>query len=280
MIATEALAALGAELTLARAADPGPPDVVTALQAVSAAAALPDLAGLPEPQRDMVIGLVRMVIRQAADLVDEPTRAPGWSFTDPDILQGWGRGSMVVPSALAAAPELGDVRSFLDVGAGVGLLAIAAAGVWPDASIVGIDVWEPSLERAAENVRRAGLEERVAIRNQDVVDIADVDAYDCVWFPTFFVDATVLDAAVPRLYRALRPGGWLVLGRMAAPPDPLAEAVTTLRIVRSGGTPFDGKQLVTALEAAGCTAVRTLPRVGPAPLEYVIGQRPVGEDPA
>lgn len=28
------------------------------------------------------------------------------------------------------------------------------------------------------------------------------------------------------------------------------------------------------LEDAGCVSVRTLPRLGPAPLEYVIGQRP------
>jgi hypothetical protein len=64
---------------------------------------------------------------------------------------------------------------------------------------------------------------------------------------------------MPRLYRALRPGGWLVLGRMASPPDPLAQAVTTLRIIRVGGADFDAKRLVAALEAVGCTAVRVVP---------------------
>jgi len=38
----------------------------------------------------------------------------------------------------------------------------------------------------------------------------------------------------PRLVRSLRPGGWLVLGRMAFPPGPLAEATTALRIIRAG----------------------------------------------
>ena len=122
--------------------------------------------------------------------------------------------------------ELAGVRSFLDVGSGIGLLAIAAAGVWPQAAIVGIDVWGPSLE-----------------------------------------------AAMPRLYRALRPGGWLVLGRMAPPPDPLAQAVSTLRTIRGGGADFDAKRLAAALEAAGCTAVRAVPRQGPAPLDYIIGRR-------
>ena len=94
-----------------------------------------------------------------------------------------------------------------------------------------------------------------------------------VWFPTFFVTEIVLEAAVPRLVRSLRKGGWLVLGRMAPPPDQLAEAVTTLRTVRGGGADLDAKRLTAALADAGCASIRTLPRSGPAPLEYIVGQR-------
>jgi SAM-dependent methyltransferase len=274
LTATEALAAVGAELTLKQAPEPGHPAVVGALQAVSAAGGLSGLDELTVPQRQMVTGLIRMALHQASDLLENPERPPGWTFTDPAILQGWGRGSAMVPGALAAAvPELAGVRSFLDVGSGVGLLAIAAASVWPEATVVGIDVWGPSLEAAAGNVRAAGLGDRITIRDQDVVALDDSDAYDCAWFPTFFVTEPTLEAAMPRLYRALRRGGWLVLGRMASPPDPLAQAVNTLRTIRSGGADFDAKRLVTALEAVGCTAVRVVPRQGPAPMEYVIGRR-------
>jgi SAM-dependent methyltransferase len=274
LTATEALAAVGAELTLKQAPEPGHPAVAGALQAVSAAAGLTGLDELTGPQRQMVTGLIRLGLRQASDLLEDPGRPPGWTFTDPAILQGWGRGSAVVPGALAAAvPELAGVRSFLDVGSGIGLLAVAAAGVWPQATVVGIDVWGPSLEAAAANVRAAGLGDRITIRDQDVAALDDADAYDCAWFPTFFVTEPVLEAAMPRLYRALRPGGWLVLGRMASPPDPLAQAVTTLRLIRGGGADFDAKRLVAALEAVGCTAVRVVPRQGPAPMEYVIGRR-------
>jgi SAM-dependent methyltransferase len=276
MVATEALAAQGAELTLAQAGEPGNPDVARALRAVSAAADLPGADQLAPPQREMAAGLIRMCLRQAQDLVDDPGRAPGWTFTDPDILAGWGRGSMMVPGALASAPELTGIRSFLDVGTGVGLLAIAAARTWPEASVTGIDVWEPALRIAAENISNAGLGDRVAVRRQDVAELADEGSYDCVWFPTFFVAGPVLDAAVPRLVRSLRPGGWLVLGRMAPPPDPLAEAVSALRTIRGGGGDFDAKRLAAALEDAGCAAVRALPRSGPAVLEYIIGQRPAG----
>jgi SAM-dependent methyltransferase len=274
LTATEALAAIGAELTLKQAPEPGHPAVARAIQAVSAAAGLTGLDELTGPQRQMVTGLIRLGLHQASDLLEDPGRPPGWTFTDPAILQGWGRGSAVVPGALAAAvPELAGVRSFLDVGSGIGPLAVAAAGVWPQATVVGIDVWGPSLEAAAANVRAAGLGDRITIRDQDVAALDDAYAYDCAWFPTFFVTEPVLEAAMPRLYRALRPGGWLVLGRMASPPDPLAQAVTTLRLIRGGGADFDARRLAAALEAVGCMAVRVVPRQGPAPMEYVIGQR-------
>ncbi|HET7014494.1 MAG TPA: class I SAM-dependent methyltransferase [Streptosporangiaceae bacterium] len=274
MTATEALAAVGAELTLAQSGEPSDPEVSAALQAVSLTAGLPDLAQLPPPQRELVAGLVRMCLRQAQELVDDPGRAPGWTFTDPDILGGWGRGSMMVPAALAArVPELDGTTSFLDIGTGVGLLAIAAARTWPGATITGLDTWDPALTIAAGNIKNAGLGDRITLRHQDVATLDDRDIYDCVWFPTFFIAEAVLDAAVPRLVRSLRPGGTLVLGRMAPPPDPLAQAVGTLRTIRGGGADYEPERLASALAAEGCVSIRTLPRSGPAPLEYVIGQR-------
>ncbi len=145
------------------------PEVQPALRAVSAAADLSGVDQLAPPQREMVAGLIRMCLRQAQGLVDDPGRAPGWTFTDPDILAGWGRGSMMVPGALASAPELTGIRSFLDVGTGIGLLAIAAARTWPEAR-----------------------------------------------------SPASMSGACPAASRSLRPGGWLVLGRMMPPPDPLA----------------------------------------------------------
>jgi SAM-dependent methyltransferase len=274
LVATEALAAVGAELALSSAQGPVDPTVREALRAVPAAAGLGDLGELAPPQRDMVASMVRMALRQAQDLLDDPGRAPGWTFTDPDILAGWGRGSMLVPSAIVGqVPELAQVRSFLDVGTGIGLLAVGAARTWPDATITGIDIWPPALRMAEENIRAAGLADRIMLREQDVTALDDESAYDCIWVPTFFVTEPVLTAAAARLVRSLRVGGWLVLGRMAPPADPLAEAVTTLRTIRAGGSDFDPKQLASVLDDAGCAPVRVVPRQGPAPLEFVIGQR-------
>jgi hypothetical protein len=74
--------------------------------------------------------------------------------------------------------------------------------------------------------------------------------------------------------RAGLPGGWLVLGRMAPPPDPVAQAASALRTIRGGGADFAAPRLASALEAAGCASVGALPRTGPAPMEFIVGQRP------
>jgi len=57
---------------------------------------------------------------------------------------------------------------------------------------------------------------------------------------------------------------------------PSTVSAFALRTIRGGGAEFDIKRLITSLETAGCTAIRVLPRHGPTPLEYVIGQRPAG----
>jgi precorrin-6B methylase 2 len=271
----EAAAAVAADITLKQTGEDAPPEIVAALRAVSDAAGLGDAVDeLPPPQQAIVATLVRLYLTQSLDLLDAPARAAGWTFTDPVILDGWGRGSSIVPSVIASVPGLGDVERFLDVGTGVGLLAVAAANVWPTAAIVGIDVWEPSLERARANVAAAGLEDRITLRNQDVLAIDDVDQYDCVWLPTFFFTEAQLTEIVPRLTTASRPGGRLVLGTFASPPAPLAAAVSTLRTIRGGGIEIDAKRAAELVEQGGCTAVETVRRPG-IPMEFTIGQTAV-----
>ncbi|MGZ4125398.1 MAG: SAM-dependent methyltransferase [Actinomycetota bacterium] len=274
LTATEALAAFGADLRL-REHGSAPPEIEAALDRVRDVAGLGDLAEIPAPQRAMIVGLVRLYLHQALDLLEHPGRAPGWSFTEPAILDGWGRGSAMVPALIASAhPELTSLTTFLDVGTGVGLLAVAAATVWPEARIVGIDTWQPSLDRAAANVAGAGLTDRITIRARSLAELDDVDTFDCVWLPSFFLGPDDLDAGVAIARRALRPGGWIVLGRNRPMPDPLSEAVATLRTVRNGGSVIDTADAVRLLDAAGCTDTHAAPSAGPVPLELVLGRRP------
>jgi predicted O-methyltransferase YrrM len=275
LVATDALAAIGAELTLQTSGEAGDPGIESALAAVSTAAGLPGLESLEAPHQAMVLNLIRLFFAQANDLLREPARPPGWTFTDPLVLEGMGRGSMMIPSVLAAAPELESVTSLLDVGVGVGWLAVSATNVWADASVVGIDVWEPALERARANVRAAGLEDRITLRNQDITALDDVDAYDCAWVPTFFIPDEALVKGLANIVNAVHPGGWIVLGRFESPPDPLAEATMTLRTIRSGGCVLDNSRATELLQDAGCTSIRVLERSVSLPIGFVIGRRPL-----
>jgi methyltransferase family protein len=275
LVGMQALAALGAGLELRLSQTDAPPEVAAQLRAVETAMGLDDLDDIPPPQQAIALGLIRTYVAHAVELLDDPAREPGWTYTEPTILDGWGRASTMVPAMIKTAPELQHVESFLDVGTGVGLLAVAAASIWPDATVTGIDVWGPSLDRARANVKEAALDERITLRNQDVRDLDDVDAFDCAWVPTFFLPSAALRAALPRVVAAVRPGGWIVLGRLDAPPDPLARATHGFATVRDGGGELASEHAIELLAAEGCCEVRVLPRPGSVPLELVIGQRPL-----
>lgn len=272
-LTAEALGALAAHAAIvgSNRADAG---VVERLRTVAAAAGLPDLGTLEPPQCAMLAALARSALKQALDLVEDPERAPGWVYTDPGVLDGWGRGSSAVPGMIASvAPEIGEVRSLLDVGTGVGLLAVGAANVWPEADIVGIDTWEPALERARMHVKEAELGDRVELRKQSAADLDDVARYDCVWVPTFFLTAEELAAAMPRFVRALKAGGWLVLGRFLPIPDPVAHAMLDLRTYRFGGHLLDETTSIELMTAAGATSVRVAAAPPPVAMSFTIGQK-------
>jgi SAM-dependent methyltransferase len=273
-VAADTLAAIGARLTLGEGGPEADPNVSAALDEVLDAAGVADLGALQPPQRAAALTLSRLLLAQATDLAREPRRPAGWAATDPLILDGYGRLSMMIPGLVAgAAPELAGVRSFLDVGTGVGLLAVAAAGVWPDADVVGVDVWEPSLERARANIAEAGLAERVTVREQDAAELADVEAFDCTWLPTFFFRPEQVEAIARAVLRATRPGGWIVLGYTTKICERLPRAASRLHTVRGGGEDLSGADAESVLKATGWTAVRTLERRWPMPVDFVIGQR-------
>ena len=54
--------------------------------------------------------LIWTIFRQALDLLENPTRAPGWSYQDPDILQSQGQVSRLIVRGIdamaAQRPEL------------------------------------------------------------------------------------------------------------------------------------------------------------------------------
>ncbi|HET7232883.1 MAG TPA: CoA transferase [Longimicrobium sp.] len=280
----EALGALAAALELRLSHRRADPAVETRLAEVLESLGAADLFdGARGAELAPFGALARARLLQAADLAADPAAAPGWRYTDPAVLRAQGDGSAAFAPVLrhAVTPRLEGLAerlaapgaALLDVGAGVAALTIALCRDWPRLRAVAIDVWEPALALARENVAAAGMDGRIELRHQDVAELADTGAYDLVWLPASFLSPEVLRAALPRLHAATRPGGWVVLNAFGG-MDALTAALADLRTVRSGGTVISPDEAEALLASAGFAGVRTLPREILPPVALTVGRRP------
>ena len=87
----ETLGALGAELRLRQEGKPADPQIAALLGNVVRALDAQLLDGLDGNARAAALARIQSGLRQAVDLLDNPSRAPGWSFQDPIILQSQGQ---------------------------------------------------------------------------------------------------------------------------------------------------------------------------------------------
>ncbi|MCA1842613.1 MAG: methyltransferase domain-containing protein, partial [Actinobacteria bacterium] len=229
-------------------------------------------ATLDERERTTVIGHATTFLRQATELIDDPLRPGGWFYTDPQIIQGQGASSVMVAQLLAGAGLGSPDARILDVGTGVGALAIAFCRTFPDSTVVGIDPWELSLELARQNVAAAGLDDRITLRQTRIETFEDDDGFDLVWMPVIFLAPPILTEAVQRAVRAMRPGAEIVLGRYTGSDDPLVSALGGLRTIRSGGTLLGPADTRALLEDAGLVDVQEIERTWPAPLGLTTGR--------
>jgi SAM-dependent methyltransferase len=215
-----------------------------------------------------ILGEMRTALLAAAARISSDAPSVGWKPDDPRMLQAAGDVSAGFPALLGRfAPLLdglstrlqGDGACFLDVGVGVAALAIEMARLWPTLRIVGIDVWAPSLALARQNVKQAGLDHRIELRDQDVQDLGDEAIFDLAWIPSAFIPRPVIPAAIQRVRRALRPGGWLLFAALTTGPDPLSASLVRLRAAEWGSSPWPPAEVEQLLQHNGFCAVRTLP---------------------
>ena len=270
----EALAALVARLKLDAAGEPGDPEVAAQLDRVIDVIDAAELcASIDERERTTVIGHATTMLRQAMELIDDPLRPGGWFYTDPQILQGQGASSTVVADLIAGAGIGTPDARILDIGTGVGALAVAFCRTYPNSTVVGIDPWELSLELARQNVTAAGMDSRIALRQTRIETFEDDAGFDLVWMPVIFLSPATLKDAVRRAVQAMRPGAEIVLGRYTGSDDPLVSALGDLRTIRSGGALLTPADTCALLEEAGLVDVREIERTWPAPLGLTVGRR-------
>lgn len=276
-LAVQALAAIGAELRLQQRGEPGDPLVRAQLKKVLRAIDPSFLGAVPELQSSPAMGYIELLFRYATDFLERPERSAAWNYTDPKLLQLQGllsRGNIrSIEKLCSTRPTFEEATreggAFLDVGTGVAQLAIDAAGTWRGLRIVAIDISEPALALARENVAASHASDRIELRKQNVLDLDDRNAFTIAWLPAPFIPRDDFGRAVSAILEALKPGGWLVVGHYVIPDEPVARELARLQSVRSGGYPWTSDMLVYHLHVHGYTDVEA-PTGFP---ELVIGRR-------
>ncbi|MFB7506478.1 MULTISPECIES: class I SAM-dependent methyltransferase [Streptomyces] len=227
--------------------------------------------------------LRQAVSAAASDAVGTPEG--GWGAQSDEVLLSQGRASAatgralagkVVPRLAGCAERLAAEGSrVLDVGTGVGALALALAESLPRVRVEGIDVLERALALGRAELAAAdpAVAARVSLRHKDVVDVSEKEAYQLVWLPAPFLSQEALRAALPRLAEALAPGAWLVAGTNPVAEDALLRSVGRWTAVRGGGNSFDTARMTEEFEALGLVETNTFPTVPGGPV-LVAARRP------
>lgn len=220
-------------------------------------------------------------LQQAAALASG--RTINWSAQSDETLLAQGQASAFGARAFAQLllPTMGGLAGrlaapgarMLDAGTGVAAMAIAFARVFPQLQVLGIDIFDRALDLARRNIAASDVAARVMVREQDIAAFADDTGFDLAYIPAPFVARPAVDAGLPRVVAALRPGGWLFVahGRMGG--TAAEDALTTLKTLVYGGTPLDEATAGELLRNAGLTSVRLAPTPPPAPA-ITIGQKP------
>ena len=141
---------------------------------------------------------------------------------DPGMAFGTGThaSTRLVLEELQALADAGAAPArVLDVGCGSGILAIAAAKRWPDATCVAVDTDPIAVAATADNAARNGVGDRIAASGRALTELGEA-------FPLVLanIQAHVLRALRDALIACTAPGGTLVLSGLLTPQaQPLAD---------------------------------------------------------
>lgn len=219
---------------------------------------------------------IRSTLGQAATAAFRDEDGGGWSGFADEILVAQGRASAMGGPGLAAfaIPVLDGLAErfangdgvLLDVGVGVAELACAFCQAVPRARVVGIDPLPRAIELAATTVARHDLAERVELRCQGVEALEDNEAFDLVWLPLPFIPFAAAREGLPRVLRALRPGGWLLLPGSTFEPGATGE-IARWQVHLAGGALLSDGERGELLQAVGFGS--------PTPLKMPPGAPPI-----
>lgn len=143
----------------------------------------------------------------------------------------WGNGFLSPGGSDAVARIVQGIdlsgKQVLDVGCGLGGPTILLVQDHGAAHVVGIDVVDSNLARAAATIEARGLSDRITLRRAAEGSLLFDDAcFDVVFSKDALVEAPDRELVLAEAFRVLRPGGWLLASdwlRADGPVSPLLQ---------------------------------------------------------
>jgi SAM-dependent methyltransferase len=252
--ALRGLSLIGASLKL-RSGNDAEPAIREQIMIGAQAALGRSIGALEEKHVSVLLETIGIALAEAGELFRHPNRAGEWKVADTTFLQTQGQASRFVFRRILVLAETRPLlrKTFdgrlLDVGTGVGGIALEAASSCPTLFVEGIDIWEPALALARQNVSASPNAARITIRQCDVCELADGERYTLVWLPTMFLKRSLLRRALERIVAASLSGSYLVAATYTRPSDPVAASFAALRTLRSGGEVTDASEVEDLLRA-------------------------------
>lgn len=169
----------------------------------------------------------------------------------------------------ASVPEIREVwrcgGRHMELGCGVGRDLLRIAVSYPKVTVTGVDMNREVLDEVLAQARELGIGDRVQVRCCDARRVADAGAYDTiVWSQLFFPPETRAET-VGVAFRALRPGGYVLLPLLKDSP------LSRLIYRRWGLRYFRAEEVRGELERGGFEFLRLIahPR-----MDYMVARAP------
>ncbi len=160
----------------------------------------------------------------------------------------------------------------LDGRAGNGRMLAAFGRLMPTLSLTAFEPYPEQVARAAQALSAAGVADRVELRRGELTGLDDRERYDLAHLPVMLTSPASMAEAPRRIFRALRPGGWLVAMLVSLSGDELDDAVIRWRVAEQGGTVTSPEEFAQRLGEAGFDPVLPL---GDTPVPLIAAQRPM-----